>query len=289
MYDYKNKQQNIELMNNYMLTRTLSMFDYDGLPDSLPAMEIEKQLQKNGFTFITKVDDTLYAFNGGFAGQEDVYGNPTQIIINNPALPYNATLDLQNDGVLICNDDLMMGVMPLFNKHNTLLIENEITMFVHSFNTRIQTLISAGDDQTKESAENYLEKVRRGEMGVIAENQLFDGLKANSNQSSSDATSNELIELNQYVKASLFHDVGLNSNFNMKRERINSSEAEMNTDNLHPLIDNMLTNRQNAIQKLNDMYGLNIHVDFGSIWKRRNEEDKKPSNIITSSKGGGQN
>ena len=52
------------------LIKTLSMFVYEGLPDSLPANELEKLLQVNGDCFITEVNGTLYALNGAKAGKQ---------------------------------------------------------------------------------------------------------------------------------------------------------------------------------------------------------------------------
>src|SRR5690348_3461332 len=98
MYNFKDKMRNISNMNNYMLARTLSMFNYIGLPSTLPDKEIEKQLQTKGYTFITEVEGELYALQGSLGGEQDVYGNYTQIIINNPALKFNKTLDLKKDG-----------------------------------------------------------------------------------------------------------------------------------------------------------------------------------------------
>jgi len=272
MYDYTNKRGNIDQLNKYMLSRTLSMFTYEGLPETLPNVEIEKQLQVNGFTFVTEVNGSLYAFYGGLGGEPNAYNEPTKITINNPALNFYDTLDIEKDGVLIKNDDMMLGLMPLYEKYNTLLIENEITMFLNSYNTRIQQLISAGDDATKESAELYIKKVIDGELGIIGENRLFEGIKVQNTQTNNSAITTQLIEFNQYIKASLYNEVGLNANYNMKRERLNTSEVSMNRDNLHPLIDNMLLNREQGIEKLNEMFGLDSHVEFGSIWRVRNAE-----------------
>ena len=273
MYNYKNKMGNIKLLNDYMLTRTLSMFEYSNLPATLPSTEIEKQLQKNGFTFITMVDNQLYAFTGGLGGEPNAYNEPTQITINNPALNFSRTLDINDDGVLIKNDDLQLGLIDLYSKYNTLLIENEITMFLNSYNTRIRSLISAGDDNTKESAEVFLKKVIDGELGIIGENRLFEGIKVQNSQSNTSNITTQLIEFNQYIKATLFNEVGLNANFNMKRERLNSGEVDMNSDNLHPLVDNMLENRVKGFNRVNEMFDTDIGVQFGSIWAIRNKSD----------------
>lgn len=271
-YDYKNKNHNIQQLNNYMLARTLTMFVYDGLPETLSGVELEKQLQQYGFAFITQTDYGIYSFVGSFGGELDAYYNPTKITITNPHLPFNQTLDVNTDGVLITNDDMMLGVLPLFNKYNSLLIENEITMYLNSFNERIQTLLSAGDDTTRESAEKYLQKIEDGELGIIGENRLFDGVISQNTQSSQGDITTSLIEFNQYLRATLNNEMGIDANFNMKRERLNSSEVEMNEDSLYPLVHNMLKNRVDGVNKLNDFYGTNVVVDFGSIWKKANEQ-----------------
>ena len=58
----------------------------------------------------------------------------------------------------------------------------------------------------------------------------------------------------------------MNATFNMKREAINEAEAAINEDILYPAIDTMLICRQNALEKVNKMYGTNITVDFDSVW-----------------------
>ena len=272
MYDYKAKEKNISQMNQYMLVKTLSMFDYENLPETMCKIALEKQLQTEGYAFITEHEGNLYSFTGGLGGQPDVYGNPTEIVITNPALKLNKSLSLQDDGVLITNDDLQLGLIPLYEKYNSLMIENEITMYISSFISRMPMLISAGDDNTKESAEKLLEKVLKGELGVIGENRLFEGIKTQYTTTTGSIDITKMIELNQYMKAGLYNEIGLNANFNMKRERLNSSEVDLNEDNLFPLIDNMLTNRINGIEKLNEKYDLEIYVDFGSSWKREEKE-----------------
>ncbi len=271
MYDFKNKVRNLKQNNDYLLTKTLSMFEWDGLPETLPSKELEKLLQVNGYAFITEVNGGIYAFSGGLGGLQDVYGNPTTITINNVALSFNATLDLKRDGVLICNDDFKMGMMPLFNKYNSMLIENDINLMMHGYNSRLQTFISAGDDKTRESAELFLEKLIKGELGVIGESALFDGIKTHSTNSNSNSITS-LVEFHQYIKGSLFNEIGLSSNFNMKRERLTEGEVEAVEDTLYPFVDNMMKNRQLALLEINAKYGLEIKIDYGSIWSKKNKQ-----------------
>ena len=274
MFDFKDKTKNLEYMNRYIYAKTLSMFDYDGLPDTIPEIELEKQLQKTGSAFITEVNGELYSFTGTPSAEVDVYGNHTKIRIDNTALKLNKEYDLKRDGVLFQNDDENLGLHQMVNRYNSLLLENEITMYLDSYNTRIQSLISAGDDSTKESAELYLQKVIDGELGVIGENRLFEGIKTHNSKVHGQGSVVQLIELNQYIKANLLNELGLNANYNMKRERLNTSEVTMNDDLLRPFVDNMLTCREKAVALLNEKYNLNVTVQFGSIWAGQNVESE---------------
>ena len=201
-----------------------------------------------------------------------MYNRPTQIVIANPALKFNKTLDLEKDGVLMRNDDYCIGLIPLFDKAHTMMVENDINMMVYGYNTRTQKLISASDDKTRESAELLIKRSIDGDISVIAENAIFDGVRVQSAQSSQSVTITSMTEFQQYLKGSLYNEVGLSSNFNMKRERLISSELDASEDSLFPYVYNMMRCRIEAVKKINEMFDLNIEVDFGSVWHFKNKE-----------------
>lgn len=268
-WDRTEKDVNVRNQVLYMINRSLLMFRYHGLPESIPAIELERILQTNGYAGITEVDGELYALYGGLGGMYDAYGRPTVMTIANPWLKFNATLEIGKDIVLMRNDTMMMGLIPIFSKYTTIMNENEITMVLASISKRVNNLISVSDDNTAESARTYLKKLEEGDLGYIFESKLFESLKTSPMGSGGHVQLTELIELQQYLKASMYNEIGLNANFNMKRERLNSSEVEMNSDNLYPLVDNMLEHRRLALEEINEKYGLNITVEFNSSWDYR--------------------
>src|SRR5699024_4715632 len=73
----------------------------------------------------------------------------------------------------------------------------------------------------------------------------------------------------------LYNEIGLNANYNMKRERLNTSEVEMNSEALYPLVDNMLYNRRLAVEEINEKFGTNISVEFNSSWDYRLGDKKR--------------
>jgi hypothetical protein len=272
MYNFKSKKENLKQLNSYSFAKTFSMFEWENLPSTIPRKQLEKLLQVEGYAFITEVDGSLYAFTGGLGGLPNVYGEPTEIIVTNPALNLSKKFNLETDGVLILNDDSKIGTQPLINKFNSFLVEIELSLSMTNFQSRMQTLISADDDKTKTSAELFISKVEDGELSVIGNTPFFEGIKSHIGSNGSHSPITSLLELQQYVKASLHNELGLNSNFNMKRERLTSGEVDAVEDTLYPFIDNMMNCRLEGVEKLNEKYGLNVSVDYGSVWSKKNSE-----------------
>ena len=228
-------------------------------------------LQLNGNVFFTQVDGKYYVFTGGLGGEPDVYYEPTIYTVANPALNFSKNLKIGEDGILIRSDSYGVGLLPMMQKYSALLVENEFTMRIADINARIAFLLSAADDRTEKSARTFLERIVNGEMGVISESAFLESLKVNPAGTEHSQRLTDLIEYQQYLKAAWFNDLGINANYNMKREAISPNEAQLNDDALLPLIDDMLEQRQIALDKINEKYGLDIKVSLDSSWLKEQE------------------
>lgn len=277
----KDKDLSVKYYIDSTLNKTQSMFIYTGLPETIPACELENILQVDGVAFVTEVDGKLYAFAGGLGGEPNVYYKPTLFTVANPALKLSKTYDIEADGVLFKNDYLCKGLMPIIGKNAVLLTDCNISLNTAAVLTRLTMLISASDDKTKTSAELFVNKLLDGDFSIIGESAFLNGVKMQSaNVQTRPLT--DLIELIQYYKSNLLAEIGLNSNYNMKRERLTQGETLMNVDDLLPFVENMLTERKNAVEKLNQKYGLNVTVDLKSAWKTEKENaDKNTENAET--------
>lgn len=281
-YDFADKSRVRSHYIRYMLNRTQSMFKWSGLPDTIPARILELYLQCNGNACFYKWNGDLYVFIGGRGGVPDIYYRPTIYTISNPVMKESVMANIDINCVVMPNDSMYMGLMPLFERYATQMCETELSINIASINARIIDLISATDDRTRESAIKYLEDVKDGKMGVIASNEFLSGVVAQPYGANGHNTITDLIELMQYEKASLFNEIGLNANYNMKRESLNSSESQMNNDALLPLIDDMLKCRQMFAEKVNNMFGTEISVEFNSAWEDNQIELDAEQSMIES-------
>ena len=257
----------------YQLDRTQSMFTYDGLDDSLPEHMIELMLQKNGNVFITKEEGKLYAFTGGEGGEPDAYGRPTIYTVANPALKISKNYVIDKDGILIKNDTYEVGLLPMLNKYGSLIVENDISIRTIIIYLRIVGVISASDDITKASADAFIKKIVDGELSVIGDSAFFDGVKVQNLGNNTSSYIQQFIELEQYLKGSLFNELGLNANYNMKREALTKNETSLNQDFLMPFCDDMLACRKDGWDKVNEMFGTDVKVEYSSTWKKREITD----------------
>lgn len=267
-------------LNNYvdmMFNRTQKMFKWENLPTTIPQEILEKMLQKNGNVFFTKLNNDYYVFNGGLGGEPNIYYEPTIYTVANPTIKESKNYKIDIDGILIKNDMSMLGLLPIFYKSAVLNCDCEISLNMLSVLLRTNYLISASDDKTKNSAEVFLNKIKNGDFSVIANSQFFDGVKLQSLGNESQII-NQFIQLSQYIKASALNEIGINANFNMKKERLITSEVQINESALLPLVENMLECRKNACVKINEMYGLNIDVELNCVWREQVETHEQ--NII---------
>ena len=261
---------------NDMLCRCYSMFEYKKLPKTIKKQDIEKYLLINGHCIFTKEKDNFYIFNGDFTGLENVYHRLHKYLVSNVALNLNKEYETENnnDCVLIQNDSECQGFLHLFSKYGVMLNDCEISLNMLSILSRIPYLITSSDEKTKSNADLFLNKIKNGDFSIIADNAFLESIKSIPLNNTTNNQINNLMELTQYTKASAFNSIGLNANWNSKRERLNQSEISLNEDSLTPLIENMLYSRKQAIESINEKYELNIEVDLSNVWKQKQQEIK---------------
>ena len=295
--DILDKPRSVRQYVAYMLDRTNSMFEWSGLPDTIPAYVLELYLQIFGYAAFIEVKSTtpinapykldtppgVYIFYGGIGGERDIYYRPKLFTAANPRLkgsiqstilyPGDDT-DVPEPCVLMAGDRMYMGLLPLFSRYAAQLTENDISIRSAQINGRAQVGIVASTDKDKETALKYLDALEAGKLAIIGDNAFLEGISVSNIGVQSSNTIIQLIELQQYLKASWYNELGLNVNFNMKREYMSEEEIAVNTDILLPLVDDMLACRKEAAELLNKAFGLNVTVEKSSAWANKEREEQ---------------
>lgn len=291
IYNLKDKEMHIAMITAYMLDRLSRIFKINGLPDTMPEREIKLMLLTNGNIWTQQINKSqltgdyesgVYGFTGALGGEPSIYLTPTRYITANPRLLTGIDSVIGVDGVLIRNDSLMIGVLPVINKYATLLAESWLSLQKILINSRHVGVGSAQSQKLANQLKEYFKAIEAGEDFVIVDKILAmetEGVKIQPLAQTSVNAISQQIEAIQYIWSMMLMEIGLNSNFNMKRESLNAEETELNNDSLTPFIDDMHECWDKGWNDFNDMFGYSVSVDFDSAWKDRQLLIKADDNI----------
>lgn len=262
------------LQINNMFRRSVQMFDWRNLPETISKRNLELLVQSRGYAGIIEHNGKHYVMYGGLGGKLNWNYMPMDFIVANPYLNLSKTYHIydtdteKKDVAIIPNDSLYQGMLPIYGFHAELLTEIQLTKRRIIINNRLPKILSAPDNKTKLDLDDLLKDVEDGEIASIFDRSFLANIESidNSNEGARNLIT-QVLEMEQYQKASLFNDIGLQLNYNMKRETITSSEAQLGESALLPLPDDMIDMRKIACKEINELFGLNLEVEFSSAWK----------------------
>ena len=273
MGKYKPELQQLNRLWRRMLySKIVNIFTFENLPE-----EINEQAMKLGlFTFgklvFYKIGDKYLVQKFTYTDLLDWYYIPVHGRVVNPWLPrghQNWEFTVADECVIYCSTPDMYSyrehsiVSDLIYKTATQLSENDISYYCIQRNHRLIAIITAQDDKQRAEAEAILRHMYDGEPEMIMKDDLVNHISVNPialNATRSPLT--ELIEFQQYILGNFLHSFGINSNYNLKREQLNSNEIDVNKEVLRLNIEDMLQNWTRGFEKVNEKYGLDIRVSL---------------------------
>ena len=270
--DFRDKTAAVQMYVRYMLSRTNRMLDVEGTPDSIPDWILKMMVQANGHCIVAEVNGELYALTGTWGGFPDPYYRGTEYIVANPGLDISRTFYPGKDCAVIRNDHAMLGLVPMCNHYASLLLENDLSLMMELVTGRASFIIGAGNDADKMAADDFIRKLWSGDLNSVLENRFIDGIQVNPGAAGASTRLSQLIETHQFISAKWYNSLGLDSNYNMKRESLTANEVDMNSDSLMPFVDDMLTSWEEGFDEVNRMFGQSWTVKLSSSWKDNEEQ-----------------
>ena len=264
-----------DLINYYignMFNRTLMMFKWNNLPDNMTSYDMEKFTQLKGCSFFIhdkKDGDRYYILDGSKYDNITWNFEPSKSLIVNPALEgLKEKYDLNKDCVMLRNDKLCLGLYIILEKNAIDIANTDTSLRYAQFNTRFKTLFTSDDDNTKDSLDLLITKIWNGKapVAIVSQDLYKKSVEGIAYNTTANNDIGSLIQLKQYQLAQFFIELGINANYNMKKESVSADEFRMNDDALLPLIDQMLECRKEACEQINNLFGLKISVELNSAW-----------------------
>ena len=293
-------ERNFKTYFGLLVNKVASMFIWQNLPETIDERFLEFNLLLSGRVCWFKSEDKLYALNGSIGGEPDCYYQPSRFIIANPQLG-SFDLKIRNlkgekdisklDGILMANSDvdyenenMKGGLYSLIYQTAGLLADNISSLNIAQINSRASTLFTADSEAQARTGEKILKEIYEGKPYRILTQDLIEKFGITPLAASgSNNTMMSLIEAHQYILAQFFQEIGVSANYNMKRERLNTAEVEMNNGALDINIFNMLKNRQEAVALINEKFGTDIKVDLNfSVFNEENGNANSGENLSDS-------
>lgn len=267
-----------------LLNRVINMFTWENLPDTIDEQVMNFWLFVTGRVVFTEFNGKLYALKGNYGGEPNEYYLPTEFIVANPILG-NKNVKIDIDGVVMFNSDtdkypmqtITGGLYPILTLTANMLADCVVTISSALKNGRVQTAFVCKDDTVKTAGEKVLKQLYNGNPAVMIDDTILNcitPIKMADNTSVATILQ-QTVETYQFWLANFYNSIGVNANFNMKRERLNTAEVNINDSALFVNVVNMLNNRQQALEKINKMFGTNITVEISEEWKDLTEEEPK--------------
>lgn len=249
----------------------------DNIPENNDYDFIMENLIMCGRIAAVNTKEGFRLLNGALGGKRNEYYRPTEIIIDNPVLGDIRCVN-DKDGKMIYltpHDRLHTppmgfgGLSDLIGSTAQLLADNTSSINVAQINGRVLAVYSAGNQQEAIAAEMVLKEMYAGQPYKVVHGQnLLSKFDVNPIASTVTGTMlKELVELRQYIHAQFWNAIGIDANFNMKRERLVSAEVEANATSIKVPISTILSELNAGFDVCNAIFGTDIHARLNPEFK----------------------
>lgn len=271
-YDFKNftmsykstaKVINDRVLTDYFIRLMLiarSLFKYENLPNGIDEKWIERYLFSEGACLFYK--DPRFGYmvaKLGETGALNYYDEPTTVRPYATNYIYEGEQLINNvNCVIIRNNDEMLPTAPTLQIYSYDLTNIKRTQDVNLTNLKMPTIVRCSDKQ-KLSLKQAINQRNDNEPTIWGDKNL-------------DLDNVQVLNLNtpivfdklQIQKHAVWNEcmtfLGIN-NANMdKRERLVDDEVQANNEQVKACEDVMLKAREEAVKRINEMFGLNISV-----------------------------
>lgn len=289
-----NVQDNFDLYFDMLVNKVCNLFKWENLPETVDERFLMVNLMLTGRVCWFDHNGRIYALDGNWGGEPNVYYRPTQFIVANPVIGSKTLTVLNKDGsnsidkltgVIMpltdadyFNDAERGGLYRLIYQTAGLLADNISSLNVSQINGRVSQIWTADNDAMARTVEEVVRDIYEGHPYRVVSQDILNKVNAvPTAQTGQSNTLLNLIEAHQYILASFYNEIGIPSQWNMKRERVNTAETELMTGSLDVSVYNMEKNLKNAVEKINELFGTDISVRFNEEIKEDEvEPDQEP-------------
>ena len=258
MYQVDDVVSGYRYYQKMLLEKAIAIYEYDGLPATIPAHEIERLLMVLGAcVFVNTTDYGLVVLPCTFSGVGVYKDLPPDVLWATPLVSGSAK---RADVAVGYNNSTHIGLADTIDRYSRLLADVDATFAITLYNQRIPSIPLAPDDN---SAESYNAAMLANRLGitsaVITDALLKDVEMLPVVPTSSGTKFSDIIDARENVLKIFLSELGVQYG-DPKRERQTIDEIHVNTQALIVNSADMLAAREQMCADVNARYGTNITV-----------------------------
>lgn len=265
---FRNLDERTEERIYEKLDRYQQMIEIRGGCSNIPNWRIKDTLMRVGQGCFAERDGKLHLLVGNIGGELDENYLYTKYLCSNPYIPGGSfELEIDKDCVLARNDHMMRGILPLLRRYAYMQAHTELSMYMAAVNCRATVLGISGRDAEAEAYKAVMLDIEKGKATALSDRNILQNFKTTPFAGNAGVLT-DLIEFYQYIKASEANDLGLQANWNAKRESLTASETLLNTDTLMTFVSDMKECWEDWAKKVNQKYGALLDEGpYEIVWK----------------------
>lgn len=256
------------------------------LPAEIPAEFVEYELLKNGMVGFFRYEGKPQAVRVSFTDIPDSYFIHRKFIYANPILGSDVLED-GRDAVIGYNEPMAkwtpQTTWVVICKYADLWNAADISLRTGVINTRLMFIGTADNQQAVQGYNDLIDAVWKGKpaFAVNSETLISEGLKVLPTASISSTYLQQIAECREYIINSCLNAFGVLVNTQAKRERLITTEIDLQVERPMFNIYTMLHEREILAEKLSEFYGQKVTVKLNPILNHYDPSEKSDMGNVT--------
>lgn len=278
------KTQSDMVIFNNLLKRFMSLFRFENIDETINLRELMLSIIFNDSYMILEINGGLRNVYGGYAGDLDFYGYPTEYLWSTGV---QSGCNKLSDGVVGHSNSLWTPIAPTIYYYSRMLSGLDTSLDIASKNTRIMPIYQAETDAERQQVDHIFSDLEKGKQthAYIHKTTLAD-LEQGKDIPVIDLTGKSgdsqyipmLLQAYDNVLARVCRELGINITNVMKRAQVISAEVNGYENYTQIFLDDMLSNISDTIEKVNARWDRDWKVTLNNAFNDDSPVDNEPIN-----------
>ena len=249
-----------DVIFNNLLKRFMHIFNFENVDDTINLRELMLSIIFNDSYMIIEKDGLLRNVYGGYSGQLDFYGYPTEYLWTTGT---NSGTEKLVSGVVGHSNSLWTPIAPTLYYYSNILGNLDTSLKIASINTRIMPLYQATSDSERKQLDDIFNNIKKGEMSyTVLQKKTIEELVNGEGRIPIDLTGKSgdsnyipmILQAYDNVLARVCREIGINITNVMKKAQVISPEVNGYENYTQIFLDDMLENITDAFERVNEKW-----------------------------------